>query len=81
MNGERRPLRAARSIMRLYAKAGDMYAYALPSAGFLETCWSRSDSGGAGYYGSEFHLNSGTRRWCVRDLVIPDFQSPMNILG
>lgn len=72
---------AARNSMHLYAKAADMYVPGLSMRNLFDTCWSRSVSGGMGYYDSHVHLDSGTRRWWVGDLSIPEFQQSEGVLG
>ena len=72
---------AARNSMHLYAKAVDMYVPGLSMRDLFDTCWSRSVSGGMGYYDSHVHLDSGTRRWWVGDLAVPEFQAPKDVLG
>lgn len=72
---------AARNSMHLYAKAADMYVPGLSMRDLFDTCWSRSVSGGMGYYDSHVHLDTGTRRWWVGDLVLPEFKSPRDHVG
>ncbi len=67
---------AARNSMHLYAKAADMYVEGLSMRDLFDTCWSRSISGGMGYYDDHVHLDSGTRRWWVGDLAVPVFEKP-----
>jgi uncharacterized protein YcbK (DUF882 family) len=62
---------AARNSMHLYAKAADMYVEGTSMRELFDVCWSRSISGGMGYYDDHVHLDSGTRRWWVGDLAIP----------
>jgi uncharacterized protein YcbK (DUF882 family) len=64
---------AARNSMHLYAKAADMYVDGVSMRDLFDACWSRSVSGGMGYYDDHVHLDSGTRRWWVGDLSIPEF--------
>ena len=64
---------AARNSMHLYAKAADMYVDGVSMESLFDACWSRSVSGGIGYYGDHVHLDSGTRRWWVGDLNVPEF--------
>lgn len=71
---------AARNSMHLYAKAADMYVPGLSMRDLFDTCWSRSVSGGMGYYDSHVHLDTGTRRWWV-GLVLPEFKSPRDHVG
>ncbi len=72
---------AARNSMHLYAKAADMYVPGLSMRDLFDTCWSRSVSGGMGYYDSHVHLDTGTRRWWVGDVVLPEFQVPRDHVG
>ncbi|HEX3671628.1 MAG TPA: D-Ala-D-Ala carboxypeptidase family metallohydrolase [Candidatus Cybelea sp.] len=67
---------AARNSMHLYAKAADMYVDGISMRDLFDTCWSRSISGGMGYYDTHVHLDSGTRRWWVGELAIPTFEKP-----
>jgi uncharacterized protein YcbK (DUF882 family) len=62
---------AARNSMHIYAKAVDMYVDGISMRELFDACWSRSLSGGMGYYDDHVHLDSGTRRWWVGDLSIP----------
>lgn len=64
---------AARNSMHLYAKAADMYVDGVSTRDLFDVCWSRSISGGIGYYDSHVHLDSGTRRWWVGELQVPVF--------
>jgi uncharacterized protein YcbK (DUF882 family) len=64
---------SARNSMHLYAKAADFYVPGVSMRELFDTCWSRSISGGMGYYGSHVHLDSGTRRWWVGDVALPTF--------
>ena len=72
---------AARNSMHLYAKAADMYVPGVSMRDLFDTCWSRSVSGGMGYYDSHVHLDSGTRRWWVGDLAVPEFRPSGDLLG
>lgn len=72
---------AARNSMHLYAKAADMYVPGLSMRDLFDTCWSRSVSGGMGYYDSHVHLDTGTRRWWVGDLILPEFKAPRDHVG
>lgn len=72
---------AARNSMHLYAKAADMYVPGLSMRDLFDACWSRSISGGMGYYDSHVHLDSSTRRWWVGDIAIPQFDPPGGFLG
>jgi uncharacterized protein YcbK (DUF882 family) len=65
---------AARNSMHCYAKAADMYVEGVSTGDLFDACWSRSVSGGIGYYTSHVHLDSGTRRWWVGDLAVPIFE-------
>jgi uncharacterized protein YcbK (DUF882 family) len=65
---------AARNSMHLYAKAADMYVPGVSMRDLFDACWERSVSGGMGYYDSHVHLDSGTRRWWVGDLPVPEFE-------
>jgi uncharacterized protein YcbK (DUF882 family) len=65
---------AARNSMHVYAKAVDMYVEGVGMRDLFDVCWSRSISGGIGYYDDHVHLDSGTRRWWVGELAIPDFK-------
>jgi uncharacterized protein YcbK (DUF882 family) len=67
---------AARNSMHLYAKAADMYVEGISMRDLFDTCWSRSISGGMGYYDTHVHLDSGTRRWWVGELGIPTLNKP-----
>ncbi len=67
---------AARNSQHLYAKAADMYVDGVSMRDLFDVCWSRSISGGIGYYDSHVHLDSGTRRWWVGDLDVPRFEKP-----
>jgi uncharacterized protein YcbK (DUF882 family) len=64
---------AARNSMHLYAKAADMYVDGVSMQDLFDACWSRSISGGIGYYDDHVHLDSGMRRWWVGELAIPVF--------
>ncbi len=64
---------AARNSMHLYAKAADMYVPGISMQALFDACWSRAISGGMGYYDDHVHLDSGTRRWWVGDIAIPEF--------
>jgi uncharacterized protein YcbK (DUF882 family) len=72
---------AARNSMHLYAKAADMYVPGLSMRDLFDTCWSRSVSGGMGYYDSHVHLDTGSRRWWVGDLVVPAFPNSSEATG
>ena len=72
---------AARNSIHLYAKAADMYVPGVSMRDLFDTCWSRSVSGGMGYYDSHVHLDSGTRRWWVGDLAVRNFVDPGISLG
>jgi uncharacterized protein YcbK (DUF882 family) len=67
---------AARNSMHLYAKAADMYVDGVSMRDLFDTCWSRSVSGGMGYYDDHVHLDSGSRRWWVGDVPVPRFAEP-----
>lgn len=54
---------AARNSMHLYAKAADFYVEGVSMRDLFDVCWSRSISGGMGYYDDHVHLDSATRRW------------------
>jgi uncharacterized protein YcbK (DUF882 family) len=62
---------AARNSMHLYAKAADVYVDGISMRDLFDACWSRSVSGGMGYYDDHVHLDSGLRRWWVGDLAVP----------
>lgn len=62
---------AARNSMHLYGKAADMYMPGVSMRELFDVCWSREVSGGMGYYEDHVHLDSGTRRWWVGDLPVP----------
>jgi uncharacterized protein YcbK (DUF882 family) len=62
---------AARNSMHIYGKAADMYVPGISTRELFDVCWSREVSGGIGYYDDHVHLDSGTRRWWVGDLPIP----------
>jgi len=62
---------AARNSMHLYAKAADMYVDGVSMRDLFDVCWSRSVSGGIGYYADHVHLDSGTRRWWVGEIGVP----------
>ncbi len=64
---------AARNSMHLYAKAADFYVPGVSMRELFDVCWSRAVSGGIGYYDDHVHLDSGTRRWWVGDLAVPQF--------
>jgi uncharacterized protein YcbK (DUF882 family) len=64
---------AARNSMHLYAKAADMYVPGVSMRDLFDACWSREVSGGIGYYDDHVHLDSGTRRWWVGDIAVPEF--------
>jgi uncharacterized protein YcbK (DUF882 family) len=64
---------AARNSMHLYAKAADMYVAGVSMRDLFNACWSREVSGGMGYYDDHVHLDSGTRRWWVGDIAVPEF--------
>lgn len=64
---------AARNSMHCYAKAADMYVDGVGMRDLFDACWSRAVSGGIGYYDSHVHLDSGTRRWWVGDIAVPEF--------
>jgi uncharacterized protein YcbK (DUF882 family) len=64
---------AARNSMHLYAKAADMYVPRVSMRDLFDACWSREVSGGMGYYDDHVHLDSGTRRWWVGDIAVPEF--------
>lgn len=66
---------AARNSMHLYAKAADMYVEGVSMRDLFDACWSRSASGGIGYYDDHVHLDSGARRWWVSDLAVPEFSA------
>ena len=53
-----------------------MYVDGVSSTELFDLCWSRAVSGGIGYYDSHVHLDSGTRRWWVGDLSVPNCCSP-----
>ncbi len=63
---------AARNSMHLYAKAADFYVDGVSTRDLFDACWSRAVSGGIGYYDSHVHLDSGTRRWWVGDIALPE---------
>ena len=63
---------AARNSMHLYAKAADFYVDNVSMRDLFAACWSRSVSGGMGYYDDHVHLDSGTRRWWVGDIAVPE---------
>jgi uncharacterized protein YcbK (DUF882 family) len=63
----------ARNSQHLYARAADMYVDGVSMRDLFDACWSREVSGGIGYYDTHVHLDSGTRRWWVGDLVVPEF--------
>ena len=63
---------AARNSMHIYGKAADMYVPGVSTRQLFDICWSRERSGGMGYYDSHVHLDSGTRRWWVGELAIPE---------
>lgn len=64
---------AARNSQHMYAKAVDMYVDGISMRDLFDACWSREVSGGIGYYDTHVHLDSGTRRWWVGDLAVPEF--------
>jgi uncharacterized protein YcbK (DUF882 family) len=64
---------AARNSMHCYAKAADLYVDGVSTRNLFDACWSRSVSGGIGYYDSHVHLDSGSRRWWVGDIQVPSF--------
>jgi len=64
---------AARNSMHIYAKAADMYVPGTSTRELFDVCWSRTVSGGIGYYDDHVHLDSGTRRWWVGDIAVPQF--------
>jgi uncharacterized protein YcbK (DUF882 family) len=63
---------AARNSMHIYGKAADMYVPGVSTRELFDVCWSREVSGGIGYYDDHVHLDSGTRRWWVGDLQVPE---------
>ena len=63
---------AARNSMHLYGRAADMYVPGVSMRELFDACWSREVSGGMGYYDDHVHLDSGTRRWWVGDLSVPE---------
>jgi uncharacterized protein YcbK (DUF882 family) len=63
---------AARNSMHLYGKAADMYVPGVSMRDLFDACWSREVSGGIGYYEDHVHLDSGTRRWWVGVLPLPE---------
>jgi uncharacterized protein YcbK (DUF882 family) len=66
---------AARNSMHCYGKAADIYVDGASSRDLFDVCWSRSVSGGIGYYSSHVHLDSGSRRWWVGDIPVPAFEN------
>jgi uncharacterized protein YcbK (DUF882 family) len=64
---------AARNSMHCYAKAADLYVDGVSTRDLFDACWSRSVSGGIGYYPSHVHLDSGSRRWWVGEIQAPSF--------
>jgi uncharacterized protein YcbK (DUF882 family) len=66
---------AARNSMHVYAKAADFYVSSVSTRELFDACWSRSISGGMGYYSSHVHLDSGARRWWVGDVRLPEHVS------
>jgi len=62
---------AARNSMHIYGKAADMYVPGVSTRQLFDVCWSREASGGMGYYDDHVHLDSGTRRWWVGELAVP----------
>jgi uncharacterized protein YcbK (DUF882 family) len=62
---------AARNSTHVYAKAADIYVPGVSTRELFDACWSRSISGGMGYYSSHVHLDSGTRRWWVGEIPLP----------
>jgi uncharacterized protein YcbK (DUF882 family) len=69
---------AARNSMHLYAKAADMYVDGVSTRDLFDVCWSRSISGGIGYYDTHVHLDSGTRRWWTGDVAVPAFPEDLS---
>jgi len=63
---------AARNSMHIYGKAADMYVPGVSMRDLFDACWSREVSGGIGYYDSHVHLDSGSRRWWVGDIAVPE---------
>jgi uncharacterized protein YcbK (DUF882 family) len=63
---------AARNSMHLYGKAADLYVPGVSMRDLFDACWSREVSGGIGYYEDHVHLDSGTRRWWVGALPLPE---------
>lgn len=72
---------AARNSMHLYAKAADLYVDGVSARELFDVVWSRSISGGMGYYDDHVHLDSGSRRWWVGDLPVPKGVSPPRPYG
>jgi uncharacterized protein YcbK (DUF882 family) len=66
---------AARNSMHMYGKAADMYVNGVSMRDLFDACWYRARSGGIGYYADHVHLDSGTRRWWVGDLAVPEFEA------
>jgi uncharacterized protein YcbK (DUF882 family) len=66
---------AARNSMHIYGKAADMYVAGVSTRDLFNVCWSREVSGGMGYYEDHVHLDSGTRRWWVGDVPVPEARS------
>ncbi len=64
---------AARNSQHMYGKAADMYVDGVSMRDLFDACWSREVSGGIGYYDDHVHLDSGSRRWWVGDLAVPEF--------
>ncbi len=62
---------AARNSMHLYGKAADMYVPGVSMRDLFDACWSREVAGGIGYYDDHVHLDSGSRRWWVGDITVP----------
>jgi uncharacterized protein YcbK (DUF882 family) len=63
---------AARNSTHIYGKGADMYVPGVSMRQLFDVCWSREVAGGIGYYDNHVHLDSGSRRWWVGDLAIPE---------
>jgi uncharacterized protein YcbK (DUF882 family) len=63
---------AARNSMHIYGKAADLYVPGVSMRELFDVCWSREVSGGMGYYDDHVHLDSGTRRWWVGEIAVPE---------